>query len=132
VQSYRCDLRDFLDDCLSFMQEQLDEAVANAQGQIAAVNAASGVIPLMGKRLCAEDPALGLAFLFVLGYERFSKEHWRDEWDNIARLKRSKFLEEASDITSGIAVLRERLWDEFDLDDGPSSDATDEGAATAT
>lgn len=50
TNAYRSDLRNFLDDLLSFILEQLNLAVAKAEDQVAVVDAATCAIPLMREK----------------------------------------------------------------------------------
>jgi hypothetical protein len=126
-QGRRCDLRDVLADLLDFMEEQIKGAVENPDDQLAAVDAASGVIPLMRDRLYAkagtpedevlthlapEDRILPTQFLFVLG-NAFESGWWREWWDRLAKLQPWEFREEATSLLESIAELKTVVAESF-------------------
>src|SRR5258708_29729231 len=101
--AYRCDLKDFLHDLLSFVEEQLKEAVAKPEDQLAAVDAASGVIPLMMDRLF-EDQALLAQFMLALG-DKIDERLWQEQWNKFAKMERGEFEVTAHKMLEAITAL---------------------------
>jgi len=94
---HRCDLRDFLADLLHFMEEQIKQALSNPADQSAAIDAATGTIPLMRDRLRtddAESKVLWTQFLFIFE-NRIEDPYWKQWWQKFANLAPDEFAGEA-------------------------------------
>ena len=89
--------RDFALDLLNFAAEQIELAKANPADQLAAIDAASGVIPVLKNRL---DDDLKSIFGIVL-QNRFDRS-WREEWDELAAMQPHEEFRGAAE-----ALLRE-------------------------
>jgi hypothetical protein len=57
ARHYRCDVRDFVSDLMSFIKEQIGRAIDDPLDQFAATVAASGVVPVMRERLVPKNEA---------------------------------------------------------------------------
>jgi hypothetical protein len=62
---FRTDLKEFLLDCLDFIERKVHDACADATSQKGAMIEAGGVGPLMAERLRAEDPTKFASVLLV-------------------------------------------------------------------
>ena len=101
----RCNLRDFILDLLDFMEEQIELAKASPEDQLAAIDAASGVIPLLHNKL--DDD---LAGNFVLLLQNKFDSSWRDDWNAFAKLKSpEEFRKEADNLVMVIFPLLRKL-----------------------
>jgi hypothetical protein len=109
---YRTALADALLDLLDFVDEKLREALDDPSSQLAAGTEAGCAMPVIMDRL-AEDDAIGLNFLLVLGV-RVEGPHWPEWWDNFANSARNEFCREAKDIRDRIGTLRKVLLDNPD------------------
>lgn len=100
-------LVDFLDDLLTFVEEKIAEAIADPASQLAATQEAAGAMPVINDRL-REDNVIWLKFDLVLGV-RMEARHWRQWWDEFARMERADFLSEAGGFVGSdgmLAILR--------------------------
>jgi hypothetical protein len=97
-----CDPRDFVLDLLNFMAEQIELAKANSAHQLGAVDAASGVIPLLKGKL--DDDLKGK---FGLALQNKFDRTWRQEWDELAGMQSSEeFRKAASALLRQIEIVR--------------------------
>jgi len=107
---FRCDLRDFLLDLLDFVEEQIEQAVSEPADQRAAVDAASGVVPVIRDRLNSDPSpqveALWASFLLVPG-NKFEERYWRTEWDALEIMAPDDFREAARVLIELIETLRQ-------------------------
>lgn len=108
-RNYRTALADALLDLLDFIDERLREALDVPASQLAAATEAGCAMPVIMDRL-AEDEAIGLNFLLVLGTS-LERQHWRDWWDNFAHSDRDEFCRDDEDILHRIEALRKLLLD---------------------
>jgi hypothetical protein len=98
-----CNPRDFVVDLLNFVAEQIELAKTNPADQLAAIDAASGVIPLLKSRL---DDYRKTSFVLALG-NKFDGDTWRKEWDELAAMKSPEEFGSAADALLGtIKILR--------------------------
>ena len=111
-RNYRTVLADALLDLLDFVDEKLREALDDPASQLAAATEAGCAMPVIMDRL-AEDDAIGLNFLLVLG-TRLERQHWREWCDNFANSEWDEFCRDAEDILHRIEALRKVLLDKPD------------------
>jgi hypothetical protein len=111
-RNYRTALADALLDLLDFVDEKLREALDDCTSQLAAATEAGCAMPVIMDRL-AEDDAIGLNFLLVLG-TTLERQHWREWWDDFANSERDEFCRGAEDLRQRIEALRKVLLDKPD------------------
>jgi hypothetical protein len=105
------DTRDCLLDLINFIQEQIERAKADPSDQVAAVDAARGVVPYIQDRLRGDD---FLQTIFMLTFdEQVTSVHWNDWWTKFSKLPPTEFSEKVDallDPESGpITILRQQL-----------------------
>jgi hypothetical protein len=93
----RTALTDFLFDLLDFVEEKINEAVADPMSRAWAIEEAACAMPVMFDRL-SEDEGIGLRFVLVLG-NKIEKRYWPDWWDDFAKMEDEEFLREAGELT---------------------------------
>lgn len=107
---YRTDLGDFLHDLLVFIEAQVGRAKTHGDDQRAAVDAASGVVPLIKTRLEGNQFTRS-TFMLALG-EQIDGPEWRNWWDNFGNLQPSLFQHEADKLLDAITALKEAIASE--------------------
>jgi hypothetical protein len=93
---HRTPIADFLTDLLDFMEEKIDEAIADPSSQLAAIEEAACAVPVMHDRL-GEDDVIWTNFVLVLGV-RIERPYWRDWWTAFSAMEREEFRREASEL----------------------------------
>jgi hypothetical protein len=103
----RAPLVDALLDGLDFVEERLREALGDQTSQFAAVTEAGCAMPFLRDRL-REDEVKWANFVLVLG-TRIEHGYWREQWDELARMKSEAFAAAVEDMLERLHVLREIL-----------------------
>ena len=91
---------------LEFIEEQLERARSDPTERYAAVDAASGVIPFIRKRL-EGDEELTTQFLLVFDAEFY--DHWKEWWGKLAKANADEFEDEAARLIHKIQFVKTNL-----------------------
>jgi hypothetical protein len=102
MSNYRCDLRSFLLDSIEFMIEQT-ELARLPNDQVAAVDAAGGIVPFIKARL-SEDHAIASPLILVL-QELLASE----QWAKMARDPSEAFLSKIDNILDRLRAAKKTL-----------------------
>jgi hypothetical protein len=106
MSRHQTDLRPWLQDALDFIIDQLGSAKSPAD-QLAAVDAAQGMIPCIKSRL-NEDHVI--AFNFLLAFRTFIEtDHWKRAWVEMAKEPPDVFAKSADRLIGDLAELRKVL-----------------------
>ncbi len=103
----RSELAPFLLDLLDFMEEKIQEAVANEVSQAGAIAEAAGALPLLRDRL-REDETRKAQFMLVFD-EYLYGPHATGWWAEFAKMDRATFERQAAELIRPhgiLAVLR--------------------------
>jgi hypothetical protein len=101
---WRTNTRDCLLDLLRFIEEQIQQAKTDAADQLAAVDAASGVVPLIMRRL---DESEHFKTTFMLAFDnQFDRIRWHDWWEQFAKVGPEDFSAQADNLLSSIGVVK--------------------------
>ncbi len=102
----RCDLLSFLFDVLDFMAEQIEQAKSDSD-RVAALDAASGAVPMFKQRL-TENKYIAAPAILLLDQWMFVG-HWRENWDALAKESAEQFAKSADDLISRIDTAKSAM-----------------------
>lgn len=103
TSTYCCDLRDFLSDLLNFMEEQIRQAASDPADQLAAIDAAGSVVPLMNDRLSKPEGHV-LLTQFMLVFENGIDREW---WGKLKGMPADEFAKETAVLLRQIGCVKD-------------------------
>jgi hypothetical protein len=99
----RTELAPFLLDLLDFMEEKIQEALADEASQAGAISEAAGALPLLRDRL-REDDAMKAQFILVF-YDYLYEPHVTEWWAVFARMDRATFQKQAETLIGSEGIF---------------------------
>ena len=106
--AWQTDVVDFVLDTLSFIEEQIRGAQSDPSDQIAAVDAARGVIPCFRERMLGLDHPITSTLMFVFG-DWYEDVEWEKRWNKLSALPAPQFCDEAKKLLESIALVKKVL-----------------------
>ncbi|WP_128953622.1 hypothetical protein [Bradyrhizobium guangzhouense] len=101
----RTEFAAFVLDLMDFIEEKIDEAMADETSRVAAIGEAAGGVPVLRDRL-GENEVVQANFILVL--RNIIERRWAsDWWDDFARMDRLEFEDRAAELKRMLAALRE-------------------------
>jgi hypothetical protein len=99
----RSELAPFVLDVLDFLEQKIQEAVADEASRIGAISEAAGAITLLRDRL-GEDEVVQGQFMLVFDVQLF-EPYATPWWAEFARMDRTEFEKQAADLVRPQGVL---------------------------
>lgn len=119
----RCDLLSFLFDVLDFMAEQIEQAKSDTD-RVAAIDAASGAVPMFKQRL-TENKYIAAPAILLLDQWMFVG-HWQENWDALAKESAEQFSNSADDLISRINTAKSAMQSAASMQSELDSDRDDD------
>ena len=104
--AWNTELPAFVLDLLSFIEEQIGQALTVPGDQYAAVDAARGVIPLFRERLVGNDHHLAIKIMLAFS-DYYEPPHWAERWECLAKEPAERFRESAETLLAKLADLKD-------------------------